>query len=379
MMIFTLEALQAKHGDALLLHYGEAGAEKLIVIDGGPAGVFPTLKERLEQLKARRAPDGALPVRLLMVSHIDDDHINGVLDLTDHLQEEKDAGRPLPYDITTLWHNAFDDVISSSGASSTASVAEVLSASGGDPAAVPATLEGQLMVASVPQGRRLRKNAEALGLNLNKPFNGLVSFPTNRNPVSLGAGLTFIVVGPDGDRIAALKEEWDAKVAKMSPKALAAEAAAYVDKSVFNLSSIVVLAELGGKRMLLTGDARGDFILQGLRAAGLLDADGKIHVDLLKVMHHGSEHNTEEDFFRRVTADHYVISADGKHHNPDTAMLQMLTTARDGASYTIHLTNSVPHADQFLDADSPRRGYKVVRRADDAPSVRLDLLDPFTD
>jgi hypothetical protein len=378
-MIFTLEALQAKHGDALLLHYGEAGAEKLIVIDGGPDGVFPIMKERLEQLRAKRAADGALPIRLLMVSHIDDDHINGVLDLTDYLQEEKDAGRPPPYDITTLWHNAFDDVLSSSGTASAASVAEVLSASGGDPAAEPKTREGQAMVASVPQGRRLRKNAAALGLNLNTPFNGLVSFPNDKNPVNLGMGLTFVVVGPDGDRIAALKEEWDKKVAKMTPKQLAAEAAAYVDKSVYNLSSIVVLAELDGKRMLLTGDARGDYILQGLQTAGLLDGEGKIHVNVLKVMHHGSEHNTEEEFFRRVTADHYVISADGKHDNPDTAMLRMLTAARDGADYTIHLTNSVPRADEFLDPDSAQRGYNVVRRSDPALSLRVDLLDPFTD
>jgi hypothetical protein len=34
--------------------------------------------------------------------------------------------------------------------------------------------------------------------------------------------------------------------------------AAFVDQSVPNLSSIVVLAELGGKRMLLTGDACGE-------------------------------------------------------------------------------------------------------------------------
>lgn len=378
-MTFTLEALEAKHGDALLLHYGDPGSEKLIVIDGGPAGVFDTLRTRLEQLRSLRAPDGALPVRLLMVSHIDDDHINGVLDLTDHLQDEKAAGRQPPYDITTLWHNAFEDVINSSGTSATVSVAEVLSVPGGDAGAAPETLEGQAMVASVPQGRRLRKNAAALGLNINTPFNGLVSFPTNKNPVKLDDDLTFVVVGPDGDRIAALKKEWDKKVASMTPKQLAAEAAAYVDKSVFNLSSIVVLAELGGKRMLLTGDARGDFILQGLQAAGLLDTDGKMHVDVLKVPHHGSEHNVEEDFFRRVTADHYVISADGKHHNPDVKMLRMLTEARDGADYTIHLTNSVPDADAFLDPDSAQRGYKVVRRTDPALSLKVDLLAPFTD
>ena len=35
-MIFTLEALEAKHGDSLLLHYGTKKSPQLIVIDGGP-------------------------------------------------------------------------------------------------------------------------------------------------------------------------------------------------------------------------------------------------------------------------------------------------------------------------------------------------------
>ena len=50
-----------------------------------------------------------------------------------------------------------------------------------------------------------------------------------------------------------------------------ATVAAYLDRSVFNLSSIVILAEFKRKRMLLTGDARGDDILAGLRSSGLLD------------------------------------------------------------------------------------------------------------
>ena len=50
--------------------------------------------------------------------------------------------------------------------------------------------------------------------------------------------------------------------------------AAYDDDSVPNLSSIVVLAESGEaadrKRILFTGDARGDKILQGLELVRLV-------------------------------------------------------------------------------------------------------------
>src|SRR5687768_4181283 len=111
-MLFTLEALQAKHGDSLLLHYGKANAPKLIVIDGGPAGVYKAgLRPRLAELKESRSPDEPLSIRMLMVSHLDDDHINGVLAFLDELVEKKDNNEELPYDILTLWHNSFDDII----------------------------------------------------------------------------------------------------------------------------------------------------------------------------------------------------------------------------------------------------------------------------
>jgi hypothetical protein len=42
-MLFSLEALDAKKGDALILHFGESSARpQFIVIDGGPATVLAT-------------------------------------------------------------------------------------------------------------------------------------------------------------------------------------------------------------------------------------------------------------------------------------------------------------------------------------------------
>jgi beta-lactamase superfamily II metal-dependent hydrolase len=90
--------------------------------------------------------------------------------------------------------------------------------------------------------------------------------------------------------------------------------------------------------MLLTGDAGGDFILECMQSAGLLK-NGKIHVDLLKVQHHGSRHSIEQDFFEKVTADSYVISGDGKHGNPSMEALKWLSAARSGEKYDAYLTN----------------------------------------
>jgi hypothetical protein len=198
-----------------------------------------------------------------------------------------------------------------------------------------------------------------------------------KRDVALEDGLTVRVIGPLEAQVEALRKDWDKKLEEMKKKKHSAEAQAiaadFVDKSVYNLSSIVVLASLGGRSMLLTGDARGDFVRDGLRDAGLLKND-KIHVDLLKVPHHGSARNVRRDFFEQVTADHYVISADGRHDNPDVEMLKMLTEARGAAEYTIHLTNKIPGVKKFFDEDLPKgRKYKVVYREDDAPSVSVAL------
>ena len=144
--VFTLEALQAAHGDSLILHYGPLNKPRFIVIDGGPKGIFKlSLAPRLKAIQAARG-GGVLEIRMLMVSHIDDDHITGVLDLTKMLRELDDSGTQLPYDILTLWHNSFDDI----AGKVSASVGAQLFAS-----AKPKTPDGAAIVASVAQGRQL--------------------------------------------------------------------------------------------------------------------------------------------------------------------------------------------------------------------------------
>ena len=382
-MLFTLEALHAKHGDSLLLHYGKPNAPKLIVIDGGPAGIYNTsLRPRLAALKETRSPDAPLTIRLLMVSHLDDDHINGVLAFLDDLVEKQENNEELPYNVLTLWHNSFDDIIGNEGDELLKALSAAVKpvASGGAASTdIPISGPGAAIAVSIPQGREVRNNANLLSLAINDPFGTLVAVPEKgKKSVPIGDGLKFTVLGPVKDRIEKLQEEWNVFIKK---KGLATDkngkalAAAFVDESVFNLSSIVVLAEAGKKRMLLTGDARGDDVLKALKSSGLLKT-GKIHVDLLKLPHHGSDRNVATEFFRQITADHYVVSADGRFGNPEVSTLQMISDARGKDKFTIHLTNREPRLDKFF-ADEKKKGkkYDVVFRDPKELSVWVDLGD----
>ena len=335
-MVFTLEALQAAHGDALLLHFGPADSLELAVVDAGPAGIYKSgVRPRLEEIRARRAPDATLALDYVLVSHIDDDHIHGITDLTKELVEAADAPGDPPFEITNLWHNAFDDIVGDDEVKAVAPATLMASLEAGADLPGGISQESKLVLASVGHGNRLRDDAERLSCVVNDDRKLLLA------PVELdmGNGLKATVVGPLKDQLEALQAEWDKHVKKKqaAPGDNPAAIAAYLDDSVTNLSSIVVLAELDAKRILLTGDARGDYVLEGLKQAGLLD--GTLHLDVLKVPHHGSNRDVEVDFFERVTADHYVISANGKYGNPDPDTLEMIATARGDDEFTIHLTN----------------------------------------
>ena len=377
-MLFALEALDAGKGDALLLHFGTLTSPELIVIDGGPGGIYRrVLKPRLEALRASRVGDERLAIRMVMVSHIDDDHINGILRMFSELDDLRADRKPQPYNVLTLWHNSFDDILGNEGDVLTANLQPaVAAAEAGEamPADLPIHRDAALILASVKQGRELRARARALSVRVNDGFDDLVGLPADASAgvVSIGTALSFTVISPSKTRVDELRDEWDEQIKRLG----VARQAAFVDDSVFNLASIVTLASIGETTMLLTGDARGDDILEGLEAAGLLE-NGVCHVDLLKVPHHGSERNVTTDFFRQVTADHYVISANGTHGNPDIPMLRMLSDARqDSDDFTIHLTNAEPRLEHFFAEERDRgREYAVTFRPTNARSLTVNLGD----
>jgi hypothetical protein len=323
-----------------------------------------------------------------MVSHIDDDHINGIIELTADLIDLGEQGQPQPFEILTLWHNSFDDMLGNGDFEMFSELSEAaVSAASTSPVLRLASADDRLaaVLANVPQGRELRRNAGALSLlPANAPFKGLV-MAKDAAPVLDWDGIKMTVIHPNERRITALHKLWEKALEtakeKGDPSVLEA---AYLDTSVANLSSIVVLLELGGKTMLLTGDARGDDIVAGLQRAGLLGEadDDSFSVDLLKVPHHGSDRNVSTRFFRQVRAKHYVISGDGGHDNPDIATLKMIADARDDNAFTLHLTNRTgkknigPKLKAHFDAEKASgRKYKVVFRAADALSMQVDLLD----
>ncbi|WP_158241123.1 ComEC/Rec2 family competence protein, partial [Sinorhizobium medicae] len=380
-MIFSLEVRRARKGDCLLLHYGNKDDPGLFVIDGGPKNVFePHLRPRLVRLAGKRGQP--LTIDIMMVSHVDDDHIQGLLELAAH--DVKADGSKRLVRVTSLWYNSIENVVEDSVQHPLAVFSQFGGASAGsgdqlsdeqigeiedhidenDEDRMENLHSGLRILASIAQGDRLRSDANKLEWPLNAEFEGaLICASETSEPIPLLRGLTLTVVGPQKPEIDALRRkhhDWLEEKAKKN-KSGAAELAAYVDPSVTNLSSIVVLVQAKKKRMLLTGDARGDKILKGLKDVGLL---GKkpLHVDVLKVPHHGSANNMEKGFFEQVTADHYVFSGDGEHGNPERETIEMLLQARGSDVGTIYLTYPIDHIDKERENDWNKERAKEVSR-----------------
>jgi hypothetical protein len=396
-MIFTLEVLQAKYGDCLLLHYGTVSNPVIFIIDGGPPGVYNAyLKPRLKEIKGTISTGNPLPLSLVMVSHLDDDHVNGILQLVSELVENEQNHRQPEFVIENLWFNSFDDiigniqipVISSFTASASAASSALL-----PPLIRQADHSVQAVISSTGQGRKLRDNAETMSIAVNYQFNPLkpgvrtlVTSDLNDPIINWSDQLKITVLHPNRQRIIDLQKQWDKDLKKAKQSGdnsiIYASIASNDDTSVFNLSSIVCLVEFNNKTMLLTGDARSDDILEGLKQMNLLDSNGKIVVDVLKLPHHGSNRNITEEFFKAVNARNYIISADGKYGNPDKETLEMLAAGTAGRNdFTIHLTNHEGEGELkalldnfFKKQKDSGRSFKMKYRKIKKNSILIELL-----
>lgn len=400
MSIFSLEVFQADEGDSLLLHYGNRSAPKFLLIDGGPNRntFLNTTAKRLEELR-QIFPDahGQLQLQIVMVSHIDDDHIEGLLAMTDDLIEKKEDQSAIPYNIRTFWLNSFDDILGNQDEEIFNGLIDQINLAGVDGTFPDIEIKDQYSAAilsSVNQGRKLHHNIAKLGIALNawngqkreNGFRPLIARPEHGvRTIKWDQDLKLTILAPDIIRLKSLRSKWDAAIRKKPNLKSLADLAAFSDTSVANLSSIVVLAECEGKRMLLTGDARGDDIFAGVEGAGLYDQNHQLHVDLLKLPHHGSDRNVTTEFFSAFPATHYVASGNGKHGNPELikTIEKMLEVAHSQDDFILHLTNKTgkkgftKSVKAFCRKKLERgRMYEVNFREPNKDSIIINLLDP---
>src|SRR5215470_9949055 len=93
-MKYDVNFLPARYGDCILIEYGKDSKTCRVLIDGGTGGTKENIRKIVEAL-----PEDERHFELMVITHIDRDHIEGVLSL---LEEDE-----LAFSVDDLWFNGW--------------------------------------------------------------------------------------------------------------------------------------------------------------------------------------------------------------------------------------------------------------------------------
>lgn len=365
-----LKIFQSDGGDCLLL---EGSSGRTMLCDGGMRKSFATfVRPELAKLRAQ-----GRTLDLIYVSHIDNDHITGVLQLLEdevewrvydfHVKNGDTVKKPKvprPPEIGGILHNAFRDMVSKNPKeleNQLVASAPVLYATAIKDL-ITAADHMQGIAAGIPDALKVSGlvKKEALNIPVNRPPgveepSRLLFAGQPGDQFELGS-MRFTLLGPTEEELTQLRKGWNnwlrdpknkdnlRKIREELKRRIEEFSNGILTTSPYdlhdwngippfkgvtapNVASLMFLVEEDGHTLLLTGDGQQDLILAGLERTGNLD-DGFLHVDVLKVQHHGSESNMDENFAQRVSADHYVFCGNGSHTNPDRKVIRQIFASR---------------------------------------------------
>ncbi len=323
--MLELNLLPARQGDAIWIRWGDKDAPHQMLIDMGTEQIGKRIRNKIEAL-----PEDQRVIDLLVVTHVDRDHIGGILTC---LAE----AAPIPgVEIRDVWFNGFEHL---KGGTIAQDENDFLNVEPRGPA----------------QGEKFTKWLRTQ--HWNKHFDG---GPVRRIPgeepvkAEFHDGLTLTVLGPTPDRLEAFVDTWKEEVKKALEKGSLTEVSPGLeirgaktppnlieqqdlkkladtdnpsDHSEANGSSIALLLEYGGRRIILSGDAYSDDLVAGIKAA---NGNEPLKIDAFKLPHHGSKKNTFKPLVESVECGRWLFSTDGtQFRHPDAeALARVITYSR---------------------------------------------------
>ena len=369
--MFRVTMLPAQQGDALWIEYGQEDSPFRMLIDAGTPPTEAVVRRRILDL-----PEDERHLELMIVTHIDTDHIGGVLKLL--------TAPPPGFDVGEFWFNDRRHLQQAPGSHLGA-------------------IDGEIL------GEQL----DVLGWTWNERFgNGpvMVDDGDDLPVVELEGGMTLTLLSPGPVETDALKTAWlkelddneldtespdyaEELAMKMHRKGVALpstlgdedtesveELASHLfteDDSPANGSSIAVLAEHDGRTCLLTGDAVPSALIRSIRRLLATRHETSLHVDAVKLPHHGSQNNLSAELLDLVVSPRWLFSTNGMQHNhPDgPAVARVLVANEDrqpvlGFSYPKGVN---PNADRW-DASQLKDDFGYTTEfAPDAGGLRVDV------
>ncbi len=347
-MIFKF--LKAQNGDCTLINYtDDSGIKRNIIIDAGldaayfdPAtNTFGELKTEIDNIKVRKEN-----IDLLILTHIDNDHICGFLKLFEMDTE-------IPRFIKKVWFNS-----------------------------------GKLIATKIKE-----EENKALALSIQK--SGVVTTGVSegidfedfllkydfwdKELILCGQehqvhDAKFEILGPTKKQLRKLLKEYHDKTQDdvytgAEGNDWATDIATFIqeegpkynfsqDNSVKNGSSISFILTLKGKKFVFLGDAHPNPVIEALAKLGHT-AEKPLEVEFLKVSHHGSKANNNKKLLAALSTENYMLSTNSVGHgHPHKRTLSRILTRNPDAIFHFNYENV--REGVFNDAD--REVYNIRAR-----------------
>ncbi len=290
---FTI--LPAYKGDSILIKtFDENKEEFIILIDGGTSATFEhSLKKHLNLISK---------INLLVLTHIDSDHIGGVIKFFKSSIVDK-------IEIDEIWINQPDFEFNQ-------------------------VINGKALI-SVSQA----ENWKSL-IKEKKPFSKLREVTIEDDTINI-KGVKFTILSPtveiknklyeiwEKERDISILKQGDLKVdvsastngysksleelSKMSFKPVST-----IYGDIYNSSSIAFLLKCPDINFLLLADSRAEIIAERLKQLDHNETS-PLKVDFVKISHHGSLNNTSQELLSCIKSNNYIISTNGgttNHKHP---------------------------------------------------------------
>lgn len=323
--MFRITMLPAEDGDCLFVELGNQDGSFRMLIDGGRESTVPPLLALLAALPSREPA-----IDVLVLTHVDADHIEGLLKLLD------DHNFP---EIGDVWFNGGEHLLAAAGLAAGRARRVAAPASAGDPEAILSIAQGIDFSGLIKRGRR----------RWNGAFDGgpVMVAGTELRKIAYSDNIAITIIGPPKEKLKTFAPLWAKKVGELHEKAvpvltgrqrqmpnignieLLAKQADTADTAKPNGTSIAFVIEFNGRRVLFTGDAHPGDIAAALKT--FEPGAERIRFDAIKVAHHGSARNNTSRLVGLLESQLWLVSTSGaRNDHPDPEAIARIVLTPKG-------------------------------------------------
>ena len=319
-----VEMLPALHGDCLFVEYGDATRTRRLLIDGGPIGSYGALQDRMNAL-----PAGDRRFELMVLSHVDTDHIDGLVRLFAN-------PKPWPFVVKDVWFNGWRHLEQAHGllGGKQGEYFSALLSRRLDDGCWNGAFEGDEVVVRDDNHLPERTLAGDMKLTLLSPTVPKLDRMRDAWRKDIGDAIEPGDLDAAWELLAKQKRYLPGQGLLGSTPALDALLAkqSRPDNAAANGSSIAFLAEFAGKSCLFLADAHPDAVCASLKRLLAQRGLERLAVDAVKVAHHGSKGNTTDELMSLIESPRFLFSTNGAQfgHPDQEAVRRVISRSTHG-------------------------------------------------